>query len=280
MCTLNEVYLCELFQIGDLFFHSIDREMQYDETHSRRKERRFKTCPGQVLECATVVNEQDVNAGTVIDISPSGLRLLCEGRFQVDQTFSTELKTDRSHGTYRGVIRRVEPWVGGQSILGCQLIDKIPNEVLGTLAMDGIVNRRRDHRVPWNEPAKMSWELHSGEIDIEIHDCSVGGLKISTSYGRIPDDVCLRIRVDGPDDLPMIIDARTVWQVEEKNRVFAGLAFTTREVPDVVAHVLAQQQSTEFEIAEPARTPRRRNGLAVAVIIVLGIALWQTGLWG
>ena len=106
--------------------------MHQDQTLSRRKEPRFKTCEGKSLLCAGLSDsEDDSRQGTIVDISTSGLRVLCEGQFEVGQEFTTELLTDRTHGTYRGIIRRVVPWVGGELVLGCQLLDPIPADVLG-----------------------------------------------------------------------------------------------------------------------------------------------------
>ena len=115
----------------------------------RRKEPRFKICDGQSLPCQTSVGEKSdsLKDGSVIDLSTTGIRILCEGNFVVGQEFATQLVANERQGEFRGVIRRVEPWVGGKSILGCQLLDPIPSELLQELAMLGIVNRRIDPRV-------------------------------------------------------------------------------------------------------------------------------------
>ena len=250
-----------------------------EEALGRRKEPRFKTCEGQVLECVCAVNDVELNQGTVVDLSASGLRILCEGTFEVGQEFSAELKTDQSHGSYRGVIRRVQPWVSGKSVLGCQLIDTIPTAVLQELAERRIINRRRDVRVQWKQPAKMSWELHSGEVEIQIEDCSPGGLRI-TSPTVLPENVRLRIRVTIDEGEAAIIDARSVWQIEQDDRVQAGLAITTREVPAIVARVLAGEVGKEPEAVTGRASFFRRVLVAGTVIVILGFALKQIGLWG
>ena len=112
-----------------------------------RKERRFKASEENPLHCETALDEGEVRLGTVVDLSSNGIRLLCDGRFEVGQSMCTELTTDRSHGHYYGVIRRVEPWVDGQSILGCSLNDQIPDSVLQDLSNEGVVNRRTDERI-------------------------------------------------------------------------------------------------------------------------------------
>lgn len=220
-----------------------------------------------------IVNDDEPKQGTVIDISSSGMRFLCDGKFSVGQSFSIELKTDRSHGNFEGVIRRVEPWMGGQSILGCELVDTIPNEVLGELAHEGIVNRRRDERVDWNQPAKITWELHPGDVDIEIKDCSLDGLKI-TSQTPIPDNVRLRICVDMGDQDQVVVDAKTVWQLEQADQCVAGLAFTKREAPETVKRLLAKDDATEAtEQKTNHRSSIRRSILVATVIVVFGLAL-------
>ncbi len=249
--------------------------MNAKETLCQRRERRFKTSDDQSLRCDTNVSDEELVQGAVIDISPGGLRLLCEGNFSVGQTFCTELKTERSHGTYRGVIRRLEPWMAGQSILGCELLDPIPAEILETLAQQGIVNRRSDDRACWNQSGKISWELQPGEFDVEIHDCSPGGLKLS-SQTCLPDDLRLRIRVDVGEEEPIVVDAKTVWQLEQDNGVLAGLAFTKREVPEAITRILGNQ-SDQSESDQPAI---RQSILVAAAAILLSVAIMQTGWWG
>ena len=250
-------------------------------TLNRRKERRFKTAIGQRLQCVCAVSDGQPHEGSVVDISQSGLRVLCTGPFEANQEFTVELKTDdRSLGTYRGQIRRVEPWVGGQSVLGCQLHDKVPSEVLEELARLGIINRRRDVRVSWNQPAKMSWELQPGEIDIQIEDCSLGGLRILANR-EFPSNVRLRIRINVGDERDAIFDTRPVWQYQREDGFEAGLAFTSRAVPAVIADMLADWDTpgTQEDSPRPRRCLRPAV-LVAAVIAVLGLALKQIGLWG
>lgn len=251
--------------------------MDFQEHHCRRKERRFKTSDSESLRCDTTIEQEELRAGTVIDISPSGLRFLSCGRFQVGQSFSTELITDRSHGTYRGTIRRVEPWTGGQTVLGCQLIDPIPQIVLQDLAREGVVNRRSDQRVDWNQRARLSWELHQGEIDVEIQDCSTGGLKVC-SEAPIPDDVQVRILVDMGGEEPMVIDARTVWKLEQGSRFLSGLAFIHKAVPEAVRRIL-ESDGRELEIDDGQRSPLRRGVMIATAVAVLGLSLWQIGVF-
>lgn len=242
------------------------------ETLCRRKEPRFKTCDEESLLCDTAVEDIEAVNGAVIDISPSGLRLLCEGNFKVGQELTTELKTDeRTHGTYRGVIRRVEPWMGGNSILGCQLLDKIPEEVLESLAQEEVVNRRQDDRVDWGQSAKISWELQPGEFDVEIHDCSPGGMKVS-SQTNLPDDLRLRLCIDVGEDEPVVVDAKTVWQQDENDEIVAGLAFTKKELPDAIAEVLGHDQPSQLHF----RVPSIRQSIVIAsTVILLGVALFR-----
>ena len=242
-----------------------------EETPCRRKERRFKTTEGQVLRCDCVVDDNEPAGGSVVDISPSGLRILTHGVFKVGQEFSTELQTDRSHGTYHGVIRRVVPWVGGQTILGCQLLKKIPEDVLQTLANEGIVNRRRDKRVDWIQPACMTWELEQREVEIEIKDCSRGGMQV-LSPQVIPDDVRVRIHVDTGEEALTVISARAAWQRKVDDGYMAGLAFINRQVPEAITKILAihEAESAGFNPAAPSRF--RRGLLVAAVLVTVGIA--------
>ncbi len=254
--------------------------MNADETLGRRKEPRFKTCDDELLECNTFVDFDDPIEGTVIDISPNGLRFLCDGKFGVGQAFLTELKTDRLHGVFPGVIRRVEPWVDGKTVLGCQLLETIPDDVLETLAHEDVIDRRRDERVAWNQAAKMSWELQPGEVDIQIQHCSLGGLQIC-SPTTVPDDVRVRIRVELGDQEHVIVDAKAVWQMEREADCLLGLAFTNREVPGVIARILAQSNASEGTARNANRGRSvRRSLLVAAAIVVFALAISQTALWG
>ncbi|MEM1067659.1 MAG: PilZ domain-containing protein [Planctomycetota bacterium] len=71
-------------------------------TVDTRKEPRFKTGQGEKkLHCETTLSACGIRRGTVVDISRTGIRLLCEGNFEVGQPIFTELTTDRSHGIYQ-----------------------------------------------------------------------------------------------------------------------------------------------------------------------------------
>lgn len=251
--------------------------MRSNESLCRRKEKRFKTTDDQSLQCQTAISEDEPIPGAVFDISPSGLRFLCEGNFTVGQTFSTELTADRSYGEFRGVIRRVEPWTGGKSILGCQLIDKIPVDVLEKLAHQEMINRRQDDRVDWNQSAKISWELQQGEFDIQIQDCSPGGLKLLAQQ-PLPEDLSMRIRVNVGEDEPLVVSAKPIWQQQQEDGILAGLAFTKREVPEAVTRILDRERDQNADRGEEVSI--RRSILVAAVVVILGAALVQTGVLG
>ena len=217
-----------------------------DETMCKRKERRFKTCDERLLLCNVFVDVDDPVPGSVIDISPQGLRLLCGAEFRVGKAFLVELKTDRLHGVFPGVIRRVTPWVGGESVLGCQLLEPIPDEILQTLAKERVVNRRREDRVQWSKKATLLWELESEAVDAEIIDCSPGGLKIFSTK-HIKDNMCVRLTLDTEDKEGVIIDAKTVWSTKSNNADgvdgwFLGVTFIRNGVPDVVVKVLEENE--------------------------------------
>jgi hypothetical protein len=253
--------------------------MNADETLNQLPERRFVTGDDELLQCETFIEFDDPIEGTVIDLSSHGLRLLARGNFVVGQAFVTELKTDRLHGVFPGIIRRVTPWVEGKSVLGCQLFEAIPDDVLETLALEDVINRRDDNRVDWCQRAKMSWELQPGEIDVEVQDCSLGGLKIST-HSAIPDNVCVRIRIEVGDGEHVTIDARTAWQNEQEDGCSMGLAFIKHEVPKVITQALATGLSNKGAEPSVIRKAALRPSVLIAAAIVICVAVLQTGLWG
>jgi len=176
----------------------------------------------------------------------------------------TELATDEMKGVFPGIIRRIAPWTDGQCVLGCQLLEKIPDELLDELALDGVINRRRDKRVDWTQPAKMSCELRSGEDEIEIRDCSHGGLKIC-SKSPIPEDVMLRITAE-MDDETIVVQAKTVWQFQSTEGYHGGVAFTSRNVPGGVARILEEHSGKRNYDFLPIGMFKQPIAVAIAVI--------------
>ena len=252
--------------------------MNPDETMCKRKERRFKTCDERLLLCNVFVDVDDPVPGSVIDISPQGLRLLCSAEFRVGKAFLVELKTDRLHGVFPGVIRRVTPWVGGESVLGCQLLEPIPDEILQTLAKERVVNRRREDRVQWSKKATLRWELESEVVDAEIIDCSPGGLKIFSTK-HIKDNTCVRLTLDTDDKKGVIIDAKTVWNTKSKNTDgvdgwFLGVTFIRNGVPDAVVKVLEKNEIREpVEVDDSVLHPAALVAAAVATFAIALVLL-------
>lgn len=252
--------------------------MNGDESLNKRREQRYEACDDERLQTETFIEFNDPIEGTVIDISNHGLRLLCSGSFVVGQPFVTELKTDRLHGVYPGIIRRVVPWVEGKSVLGCELFEEIPDDVLERLAREEAINRRRDDRVDWKQSAKMSWELQPGDVNIEIQDFSLSGLKIG-SRSAIPDNVRVRIRIELGDGEQMIVDAKTAWQNEHEDGCSVGLAFTKPEIPEYITRIVADG-GTDYEVQRtlPRKSSMRPAILIAATMVACGAAVWHAGL--
>ena len=254
--------------------------METDTTPNQRKERRFVTCDQERLQTETFIEFEEPVGGTVIDISQHGLRLLSCGKFQVGQPFVTELKTDQLHGVFPGIIRHVQPWMEGKSVLGCQLLEPIPNDVLETLARDNVINRRDDQRYVWNQDAKMSWELSSGEVDVQIEDCSQSGLKV-VSQVPVPDDVCVRIRISAPDQESVSVAARTAWQYECDESYSLGFAFTKRETPKLIRDVLGKAKpKLESADSDQPQSSLQPGFLVAATVLICGAAIIQAKIWG
>lgn len=204
----------------------------------------------------------------MVDLSTSGIRLLCRGDFEIGQTIAFELTTDRSHGIYRGVIRRAEPWVDGQTILGCKLDQPIPDSVLENLSSEGVLDRRNDDRVRLKQKATVRWPLHQGEVDVEVQDYSTGGMKI-VSQAPIPDDVRLRVRIDVEDSEQLVIDVKSVWQDDSEEGHVAGVTYTHQE--SYIAIFRAFAGNRLHELLGPAdQTP---SELRRSIITAIGTAV-------
>jgi hypothetical protein len=239
-------------------------ELIRDRAICSRKERRYTASSDRLLRCETTVEEGGLRPGHVVDLSSSGIRLLCDGLFQVGQTIRTQLLTDRSHGIYCGTVRRVEPWVDGQSILGCSLEDAIPQSVLEELAAEGIVNRRSDDRYTVDRTAAVSWQLNTGEVEVKIKDYSSGGLRVESSL-PIPTDTRLRIRIELSDE-ELVLTGKSVWQQESADRYMAGIAFTHLDAPTHISKLAPRQTATLPSAGLPSsdRPISVLRGLAVA----------------
>ncbi len=210
--------------------------------NNRRKEKRFQV-ESERLRCRIAADEpgkNDVFDGVTVDISPSGMRLLTQGNFQCGQPIWTELLTNRSHGIYRGNVRRIEPWVGGQVILGCSLRDAIPKVVLQELASEGIINRRSDGRFTISHPAKVSWPLSADELEVELQDYSSGGMKVRSCI-PIPANVRLRFRFQSSGQ-EVIVESKLAWTHEFEGDWVSGVTFTQRDAPAVIAETLANEK--------------------------------------
>lgn len=225
-------------------------ELISDRSICTRKERRYSASSDRLLHCETAVEEGGLRLGHVVDLSSTGVRLLCEGLFQVGQTIRTQLLTDRSHGIYCGTVRRVEPWVDGQSIVGCSLEDAVPQSILEELAAEGIVNRRSDDRYTVDRKAAVAWQLNTGEVEVQIKDYSSGGLRVESSL-PIPADARLRIRIELSDE-ELVLTGKSVWQQESADRFMAGIAFTHPDAPARVSKLAPQQPSAPPSTERPA----------------------------
>lgn len=243
-------------------------ELIGDRSICSRRERRYKTSNEKLLRCETAVEGNEMRLGHVVDVSSMGIRLLCDGLFQAGQTIHTQLLTDRSHGIYRGTVRRVEPWVDGQAILGCSLEDTIPESILDELAAEGIVNRRSDDRYTVDRKAAVSWQLNTGEVEVEIKDFSCGGLRVESSR-PIPAETALRIRIELSDE-ELLLDGKSVWQRESTDKHTAGISFTHPDAPARISK-LSQQQSDSSPTVEV--TPRHRPfSVLRSIAVAAGVA--------
>jgi len=255
-----------------------------DDSTNQRKQRRFKTNEAQVLRCTVDVGEHvaedvaegEMNEGTVVDLSNSGMRLLCSGTFRVGQTIHIALNTDFPIERFAGVVRYVEPWTGGQTILGCSLDEGIDDVVLHSLADQGFLNRRSDPRVEVTYPAKMFWPLHPDRVDIELRDYSSGGLMIHSDVS-IPEDKRLRVCLDSDSDDDLCVETRLQWKNLSDKGCLAGLAFVHHDSPQRVAEVLGLDSGRR--VSQVQTTVRRGKGsklllagLAAMLILAVGVA--------
>lgn len=234
-----------------------------------RQEQRYKAGDKRLYCCDAAETDQAAPTGSVVDLSTSGVRLLCRGDFEVGRTISFELTTDRSHGVYEGVIRRAEPWVDGQTVLGCKLLQPIPHAVLEGLSSEGALDRRVDDRVPLNKPATVRWPLHQGEVDVEVQDYSTGGMKIVSS-APIPDDVRLRVRIDLDGDDELVIDVKSVWQDEGSAGCVSGVTYTHQETHAEINRAIGGIMGKGRFLGPSRPTP---SGLKRSIITAVGTAV-------
>ena len=243
-----------------------------------RRQRRFKTDEAQVLACRIELPNEEANAGTVVDLSNNGMRLLSNGQFRVGQQIRVIMETDLPTEEFVGEVRYIEPWVGGQTILGCSLNENIGDDVLHTLADQGFLKRRSDPRIEVTHPAKMFWPLHPDRIDIELRDYSNGGLMIQTDV-VIPDDKRLRVCIDCEDDTDSCVETKLQWKRVTDKGCIAGLAFVHGDAPQRVASVLGINVPGDEDAGKRKSGRGLRTalflGLAVVLFMVAGLAVLQ-----
>jgi len=254
------------------------RKPSIEDLAENRKQRRFKTNEAQALACCIEVDGVGGNTGTVIDLSNSGARLLCGGQYRVGQSIQVTMDTDLPTDVFHGEVRYVEPWVGGQTILGCSLNESIGDAVLHKLADQGFLNRRSDPRIEVVHPAKMFWPLHPDRVDIELRDYSNGGLMIHTDVA-IPDDKRLRVIIDGDDDDDLCVETKLQWKRVSGNGCLAGLAFVHNDAPQRVARVLGltNQDDKTSDAKKSGHGWGKLVFLSVAAVLILvaGAAVLQ-----
>jgi hypothetical protein len=249
------------------------------EPPNLRREQRFKPRDKRLSFCDAEGDEENAQAGSVIDLSTSGIRLLCRGQFEIGQSIAFELTTDRSHGVYEGMISRAEPWVDGQTVLGCKLAQPIPESVLEDLTSEGALNRRLDDRVHLNQKATVRWPLHQGEVDVEVQDYSTGGMKIVSS-APIPDDVRLRVRIDLEGDEQLVIDVKSVWQDSSDEGCVSGVTYTHQETHTEIDRALGGQAKRR-EFLGPSQTTASElkrsiiTAIGTAVIAAIGVVAYM-----
>ena len=236
-----------------------------DQSICTRRERRYKVSES-MLRCEVALEEGGVRRGTVIDLSATGLRMVCDGRFDPNAKFSVDLATDRSFGIYRGTIRRVEPWVAGKSVLGCSLDDRIPEHVLQSLSSDSIIDRRSDDRVSMYLDATVSWQLNQGCVDAELRDLSSGGMRLF-AIREIPQDTRIRIQIDLYGEM-LVLEGRPVWQKRDEAGYDVGVAFTNRNAPTMVSKILGIPEVGVPEKPQAKDALRRPFAYAACGIIV------------
>jgi len=254
------------------------RNEPIEASADNRKQRRFKTNEAQVLACSIEVGGTKSWSGTVIDLSNNGMRLLSSGHYRVGDKIRVVMDTDLPTDEFLGEVRYVEPWVGGQTILGCSLNAHIGDAVLHELADQGFLNRRSDPRIEVTHPAKMFWPLHPDRVDIELRDYSNGGLMIHTDV-VIPDDKRLRVCIDGEGGSDLCFETRLQWKRVSENGCIAGLAFVHNDAPQRVARILGITTSNELNTGKNKAGRRLRAtlffGLAVVVLLTVGLAVLQ-----
>ncbi|MDE0864978.1 MAG: PilZ domain-containing protein [Rubripirellula sp.] len=255
-----------------------DRNHTFEDPSGKRKQRRYKTNQAQALRCEAEVDSGQVTAGTVVDLSNSGMRLLCSGQFHVGEKIKISLEANSPTDMFIGVIKYVEPWVGGQTILGCNLDGGIDDSVLHKLADQGFLNRRSDPRIEVTHPATMFWPLHSDRVDIELRDYSNGGLMIHSEVS-IPDDKRLRVCIDGEEDSDLCVETKLQWKRVSDKGYVAGLAFVHNDAPQRVAKVLGLMSKKNPN--EGRKTSRRfvprmlLVGLAAMLVLSIAIAVLE-----
>jgi len=151
--------------------------------------------------------------------------------------------------------------------LGCSFQPKIPADTLARLAVTGQLDRRRHARLPLAAPAKARWPLEGDLWAVTLRDYSPGGFCLLAPAGERTGNRLL-LEISAPDEPPVSINARVLWEMAVQDGVLLGCEFRDNLGPAALAQVV--DLVLKMGRARRRRWPRLWIGAGIFAVILYG----------
>ena len=177
----------------------------------------------------TITNDQgeEQHLGQLADLSAQGVRFSLGVRLPegVRIRFCLEVEKTQLKMHFTGVVRWAQPQDKDSWWIGCRLFEMVPQEVIGNLAIAGLLDRRRDPRYQIAHRAIAKWELTNAQKDVEIVNYSKGGFCLRCTDARhFPTDRLMLLLSN--DDQTIEVSARVMWRRHLDQGYAVGCSFT------------------------------------------------------
>lgn len=193
-------------------------------------------------------------AGTLLDLSPGGAKVLLATPFRFQQAVMLRLECPEL-SLYLCLAARV-CWIrptGEQWQLGCSFDPPLPDEDLQRLLSEGVLDRRRCQRKRINHGATASWELNSKPTEVTIVDLSGGGFCLHSPLPAEPAGR-LKLQVIGRNDQRIDATATVQWRMQTEEGYLLGCSVPHAETNNLLQTALADESILAAQ-HQPSRMP-------------------------
>jgi hypothetical protein len=231
-----------------------------------------------------VPGQPHVLSGNVADVSAAGMRLTMDTKLPIGTKVQIQVCVPdcQIDMITHGEVRWVQPRDEARWSIGCLLAEAIPQDVLETLAIHSVLDRRKDERKFVSYSARAKWELVVDPSYVTIINYSVGGCCIlfPDAVENPPDRLMLYlsdVHDSTEKSLEIRIPMRVMWCELTEEGYAVGCAFLSRTGYLTLRGLLEGEDVTvELQKMEPTLTstssPRTRwRWVAIAATVLLAL---------